>query len=464
MAKFSETAVGWHPLFWSRLSRLLGLLVLLSGLGLQLAGWPVKDAAAQTGEGRIYIVQHDDTLWKVAEKYLGDGHAFDRIVAATRAKNAADPTFSAIADPSLILAGTKLWIPAPGTAAAAGHVETVGPSSPIIPDGTAGGSPVSAGDMGQIAFSFWNDSPNRCTYEINIINVDTCMANSQACQTNRRVFALNNASEPALSPDGQRLAFRGWGEIPEKYQDEQLDHPYVNCAAPRAERRLGHTTLDGTDYLGSTIFWEDSHPDWSPDGSQLLFDTSRNGDGIVRIMAVSADGQREDELRIAGQQPAWAPDGERFVYRGCDLTGNRCGLWLATALPVQAWDLGLNMIGPLIEEEAAAHPDWSPAADQIVYQSPAAGTWDLYVIDAGGGQPRRLTTDSGIEGLPVWSPDGQWVAYLSDAGGSWGIWLIRADGSERQQLFAFDGGIFTPAAVEPYPSRDWLDEQISWSE
>ena len=121
------------------------------------------------------------------------------------------------------------------------------------------------------------------------------------------------------------------------------------------------------------------------------------------------------------------------------------------------------MIGPLLPEEAAAHPDWSPAADQIVYQSPAGGSWDLYLIGADGSGQRRLTSDPGIEGLPVWSPDGAWIAYLSDAGGDWGIWIMRADGSQRQQLFSFDGGIFTPLAVEPYPNRDWLDEQISWS-
>jgi TolB protein len=181
-------------------------------------------------------------------------------------------------------------------------------------------------------------------------------------------------------------------------------------------------------------------------------------------MVVSADGQREETLRLAGQQPSWAPDNDRFVFRGCDLTGNRCGLWLARALPVEAWDLGLNLLGPVLDEPQAAHPDWSPVADQIVYQSPVSGSWDLYIINADGTSKRQLTSTPGIEGLPAWSPDGQWIAYLSDDGGNWGIWVIRADGSSKPiRLFAFDGGIFTPLAVPPFGSRDWLDEQISWS-
>ncbi|MDH3675234.1 MAG: LysM peptidoglycan-binding domain-containing protein [Anaerolineae bacterium] len=445
---------------------LLAALILFLGFGFQFAALSSHDAAAQEDGGQIYIVQHDDTLWKVAAKYLGDGNEFGQIVAATNAKHSEDPDFAFIQDPGLIRAGSRLWIPAPIATLPTG--EATGSASPALPasivqDAPQPTAPGGSETMGKIAFSFWNDSPGRCTYEINVIDVDACLAGAGACQSNRRILALNNASEPALSPDGTRLAFRGWGEIPEKYKDEQVDHPYFNCAQPRAERHLGHTNLDGTNYQGTTIFWEDAHPDWSPDGTRLLFDTGRNGDGITRIMAVSADGQSEDELRLAGQQPAWAPDGERFVYRGCDQTGNRCGLWLAKAIPVQAWDLGLNMIGPLLEEAAAAQPDWSPAADQIVYQSPAGGSWDLYVIKTDGSEPRRLTDDPGIEGLPAWSPDGEWVAYLSDAGGGWGIWLIRANGSERQQLFRFDGGIFTPLAIEPYPNRDWLDEQISWS-
>jgi hypothetical protein len=434
-----------------------------------LIGWLVAaPVLAQDGAGQIYIVQSDDTLWKIAEKYLGDGNRYPEIIAATQAKRGQDPSFARIEDPGLIFSGSKLWIgPAgvlsPGEAVAEStppqQLEETGNdlARPPVPAG------MSSGPAGHIAFSFWNNSPERCTYEINVIDVAACLAGPETCQVNRRVFALNNASEPALSPDGSRLAFRGWGEISEKYDNDRLDHPYFNCPGPQAERRMGHTSLDGTEYQGLGQFWEDAHPDWSPDGQRLLFDTGRHGDGITRIMTVYADGTGEGDLRLAGQQPSWAPDNDRFVYRGCDLTGNRCGLWLARALPVQAWDLGLNLIGPVLEEPAAAQPDWSPVDDRIVYQSPVTGSWDLYLINADGNGKQQLTTEPGLEGLPAWSPNGQWIAYLSDAGGEWGIWIIRADGSEHHLLFPFDGGIFTPLAITPYFNRDWLDEQISWS-
>jgi hypothetical protein len=413
-----------------------------------------QPALIDEDEGRVYVVQVDDTLWKLAEKYLWDGRRYGEIIEATHAKRAEDPSFALIEDPDRIEPGSKLWIPA---------VESLPVQEPApSPVASESLSPMTTGPGGHIAFSFWNDSPARCTYEINVIDVAACLTSPGACQATRRIFSLNNVSEPALSPGGDRLAFRGWGEPPSE------NSPYLNCAPPVKIRYLANTTLNGTELQGTGGFWEDAHPDWSPDGQQFLFDSTRHEDRISRIFLINTDGSNERDLRIAGQHPAWAPDGQRFVYRGCDLTGNRCGLWLAYAAPVQSWDTGANIIGPVIEDEQAAHPDWSPVSAQIVYQSSKSGSWDLYIVDADVPTSptalRQLTHDPGIEGLPSWSPDGQWIAYLSDAGGNWGIWIIRADGSEQHLLFPFDGGSFTPRAVEPYGQRDWIDEQISWSQ
>ncbi len=404
--------------------------------------------------GQIYVVQADDTLWKLAEKYLGDGHRFPEIIEATNAKHEEDSSFALIEDPNRILVGSRLWIPT--VASVATPVEAADkPPEPTSQPLAARQEP-----GGHIAFSFWNPHPARCTYEIDVIHVAACLANSQACQANRLIFPLNNVSEPAMSPAGDRLAFRGWGKPPSE------DSPYADCAPPVDFRGLADTTLAATGLQRLTGYWEDSHPDWSPDGQQLLFDTDRNPEGITRILLVGADGSNERDLRIAGQHPSWAPDGQRFVYRGCDLTGNRCGLWLAYAAPVNPWEVGNNMIGPVVQDERAAHPDWSPVSDQVVYQSPMSGSWDLYVASAGGGSeagPTQLTDDPAIEGLPSWSPDGKWIAFLSNSGGNWGIWIMRPDGSGRRLIFPFDGGNFTPRAVAPYGQRDWINEQISWS-
>lgn len=69
-------------------------------------------AFAQAPEGKTYTVQPDDWLSKIAEKEYSDPLAYPAIVEATNAKAAEDASFSAIADPNVIEAGQKLWLPA----------------------------------------------------------------------------------------------------------------------------------------------------------------------------------------------------------------------------------------------------------------------------------------------------------------------------------------------------------------
>lgn len=409
-------------------------------LVLVLMGWAGPVQAQQAAEGQPYVVQLNDSLWQLAQKYLGDGDLYPLIIEGTAAKAAADSSFTPISRGEVIYPGQKIWIP-----------EAVAPMSIPTPAPTGA---VSTGEPGgQIAFSFWNNHPNRCTYEINIIQVADCLAGAEQCQATRRIVPLNNISEPALAPDGTRLAFRGWGE------PQNEDSPFIDCADPHPHRYIGHTTLDGTGFIGTGGYWEDAHPDWSPDGQRILFDSGRNGDGITRILMIGADGQNEEELHIPGQQPSWANDNARFVYRGCDITGNRCGLWLAQASPIRSWEAGQNLIGPLVEDPQAAHPDWSPTRDEIIYQSEG----DLYLIQADGADNRRLTDSPQVEGLPVFSPDGEWIAYVTHDGQSWNLRLINRAGMDDRHLFSYNGGLYDhPMPFEPYGKRGWLDEQISW--
>lgn len=104
-------------------------------------------AQAQTEEeGQEYIVQADDWLSKLADKFYGDILAYPTIVEATNAKAAEDDSFTVIDNPDLIEIGQKVWIPnapAAGTTAAeapttateevAEGVDASGPTSYALP-------------------------------------------------------------------------------------------------------------------------------------------------------------------------------------------------------------------------------------------------------------------------------------------------------------------------------------------
>jgi peptide/nickel transport system substrate-binding protein len=91
---------------------------LMLALALLLALIPgVVSAAPPAQEGESYVVQKDDYLSLLADKYLGNVAAWVAIMEATNAKSAEDPTFAFINNPDLIEPGWKLWIPSAEEAA-----------------------------------------------------------------------------------------------------------------------------------------------------------------------------------------------------------------------------------------------------------------------------------------------------------------------------------------------------------
>jgi serine/threonine protein kinase/sugar lactone lactonase YvrE len=134
----------------------------------------------------------------------------------------------------------------------------------------------------------------------------------------------------------------------------------------------------------------DEGPAWSPDGSQIAFQSDHDGDYEIYVM--NADGSERTQLTsnnsIRDMDPAWSPDGTRLVFQSDRDT-------------------------PL-------------------------GSFEIYVMNADGSAPTRLTDDPEYDGCPVWSTDGARVAFLSNRNGSGGIYVMNADGTEPQ-LLADDG-------------------------
>lgn len=59
---------------------------------------------------------------------------------------------------------------------------------------------------------------------------------------------------------------------------------------------------------------------------------------------------------------------------------------------------------------------------------------DLWRVERGGGEARRLTELSGEEDGPLFSPDGAWLAFSRDAGGGADLYLMPAEGGEARRL------------------------------
>lgn len=230
------------------------------------------------------------------------------------------------------------------------------------------------------------------------------------------------ASQPAYTPDGN----------------------FIGARSERGDQTgLVVMSANGADRRRLTTYSEDAHPRWSGDGSQLTFESNREGDRRWRVYTVGAAGGDERVLDY-GRWPAWSPRSGLIVYQGCGAATGNCGLLMINAGGGDSRQI-TNVTGD-------AMPSWSPDGTRIAFASAErGGSWDIFVLELATGNVATLAASAGVDVHPVWSPDGQQVAYLSNRDGYWGIYIV--DMASRQSRLA----LALPGTVP-----DWYEAQLDW--
>ncbi len=107
--------------------------------------------------------------------------------------------------------------------------------------------------------------------------------------------------------------------------------------------------------------------------------------------------------------PAWSPDGRYIAYHGH--IEQRHGVFI---MDMQTWDVhwldfGLDDLGDRYDE---AMVNWSPDGQRIAFHrgNDQVG-YAIYIADATGANPIRLTSGDGHNIHAYWSPDGEKIAY-----------------------------------------------------
>jgi hypothetical protein len=153
-------------------------------------------------------------------------------------------------------------------------------------------------------------------------------------------------TDPAISPDGQKVAYVSGGEV----LVNQL-----SCGSP-ALNDLGAGTS----------------PAWSPDGTQIVFVSG--GDIAVGSADPPAGSQKLGATSAAESAPSWSPDGARIAY----ISDGELFVMNAD---------GSNRQQLTSDGIVKSSPSWAPGGDEIVY---ATASGSLFAIAPIGSSTRLL--------------------------------------------------------------------------
>lgn len=226
------------------------------------------------------------------------------------------------------------------------------------------------------------------------------MRSDGSSRNRSRPRVLGSMQGPDISPDGTRLV----------YADMDLENtgqpgPYASAIRVLDLRTGARARLTG---YGT---WN-SAPSWSPDGTMIAFESSRDGDAEIFVM--SADGSVSEQIthnELNDSSPEWSPDGSRLIFQ--TTYPNESGGDDRSAIAMvgaAGGDVVVLTAGPRFD----GRPVWSPDGSLILFSSvpatPGGGRSELRVMTADGGEQRILAEGDG----GVWSPDGTQVAFARD--------------------------------------------------
>ncbi|MGH9838843.1 MAG: winged helix-turn-helix domain-containing protein [Blastocatellia bacterium] len=231
---------------------------------------------------------------------------------------------------------------------------------------------------------------------------------------------------PALSPDGERVAFVWNGAGGDNFDI------YVK---PVISRNGG----DEVPFRLTTDASRDGDPVWSPNGREIAF--LRRGAEGGEFLAAPAQGGRERRLAEAssprhegwGRNLDWSPDGKSLAIVDRNSPSDPLSLFLVST----EHGSRQRLTSPPATCVGDVHPAFSPDGQTVAFmRSCSNAIYDIHLAPVRGGEPSRLTHDNGtITGL-AWTPDGREIIFSSNREGGFRLWRVAAPGGEPQPLLA----------------------------
>jgi TolB protein len=181
--------------------------------------------------------------------------------------------------------------------------------------------------------------------------------------------------------------------------------------------------------------------------TQIAFVSSRTGTKEIWVMDYDGANQHPlTSLHTISLTPRWSPDASRIAFT-CFVPG-------ATGVvspQICMYSVDTNKVVSFARFRGSnSAPAWSPDGSQIMFSSSMLGNPELFVTDANGGRPKRVTYSTAASTSPTWNPKtGQSVVFVSDRGGIPKLYMMNADGTNTTELDLPDKGYLIDPAWSP---------------
>jgi len=227
--------------------------------------------------------------------------------------------------------------------------------------------------------------------------------------------------DPALSPDGQRLAFAWDGESGDNFDI------YARSIGPAGELPL---TTERALRL-TTDPAPDLSPTWSPDGRYLAFARVKEGNSGVYVVP-SIGGEERKLVGFywiwEGNSLDWSPSGKSLVVTA---KNSREGPYSLYSISV---DTGNNrkLTSPTEGMRADLFPAFSPDGQTLAFRRFIPGNY-LYLLPLDQSEPKRVPTHADNWGH-AWGADGLEIVFASPKGGTAQLWSVSTPGAKPRPL------------------------------
>jgi hypothetical protein len=173
-------------------------------------------------------------------------------------------------------------------------------------------------------------------------------------------------------------------------------------------------------------------PNWTRDGSALIYNTSGRAEGRGRL----------HRFDLATRQPSVIDTG--FANRNnndhvLSFDGATIGISDQTTNEGRSTVFTLPTLGGTPRRITARAPSylhgWSPDGKYLVYTGGRNDEYDIYRMAAdGSGEETRLTDFKGLDDGPEYAPDGTYIYFNSVRSGTMQIWRMKPDGKDPEQV------------------------------